>query len=180
VRGAQLLRRTIILVAGGVAASCASQPGSAVLATQIPPSTPPPTKITRLLLWLPADDRALDASLFAVRFTAALAPVGGVVAVGRARPAEADRWADQRRFITAFKPTHRLEIDATQTGSTRPIELTPSTTGLIFTLRAVLYAGDGREPLRVFEYGPVRGSTAKTGPGFVDDVVETLRSDDFL
>jgi hypothetical protein len=175
-----MLRRTMILAAGSAAASCAREQIAAVLATQVPSAAPPPTKITRLLLWLPADDQALDAKVVAERFTTELASVGAVVAVGRAKPSRLDRRGDQQPFIATFKPTHRLEIEARRTGSRDSMTLTPSTVGLIFTVNGVLYPGDGTEPLRMFEYGPMTGRTSVTGPKLVDAVVAKLKLDGYL
>ncbi len=146
-----MLRRTLILVvAGGMASSCGTAPPA--LQTVALRSAPPAKKIERLLIWLPADDAALDPLVTANTFKSQLEPLGVAVQIGRSTALELSRADDQKLFIAGFKPTHRLEIDiAGRVGRAGVIGDTLS----VSVVRVALYDATGATPLRAFTYGPI-------------------------
>jgi hypothetical protein len=171
-----MLRRSMMLAAiGSLVGACARTVPA--FTAKLPPNAPPPTKIERLLLWLPADDSAVNAQQLAEAFRTKLAPYGVSMSVGRARPLELERSDEQQPFMSSFKPTHRLEVDVRKGASTAyATGVIPMTVAGRFTLDLILYAGNSREPLRVFEYGPAYVDTGK----YVDRIIDTLRANGYL
>ncbi len=165
----------IAMLAASVVASCTKEPKLSALSTA---SAPPASKITRLLIWLPSDDSAADAKEMALQFTSKLSALGVAVQIGRSTALELDRGDDQKPFVAAFKPTHRLEIDTIATvrysgGMVSAIVhgQTPTT-----YLKVALYDATGKTSLRSFSYGPAH----KFGGEFAETILAKLKEDGFL
>jgi len=122
-------RRTILLtLASGTLAACAAnvkplreQP---VVAASKPASAPPPSKIQRLLLWLPPHSATevrtsayggtkllFDNAVFGDELKKKFQSAGIEVVEGTSTPLELDRRDDQRALMTRFKLTQRFEVD---------------------------------------------------------------------
>jgi hypothetical protein len=162
-----MIRRSMLLTMGGsVLASCSSKPA---LTTVARPLTSQPTKIERLLLWLPADGATIDVKETALEFVAQLSPFGVAVKVGRSTTLELDREDDQKPIISAFQPTHRLEIDVARS-------ITMGSGFSAAALKAALYDANGKDPVRVYVVTQ-RGSD---GTKFVNLIVMKLQADGYL
>jgi len=162
----------IRVLAASVVASCT--PPAPTLKALSTASAPPASKITRLLIWLPADDSAADVKVMALQFTSKLSALGVAVQIGRSNALELDRADDQKPFIAGLKPTHRLEIDilASLSGG----GLGANKRGPTAFLRVALYDATGKTPLRSFSYGPAN----KFGGEFAEMILSKLKEDGFL
>jgi hypothetical protein len=179
-----LSRRLFLLASGGLASAillnaCVSDP--AFVHEPLASPSPPPAKMQRLLLWLPASDARLDGANVAARFTSALAPYGVTMETGRSTRLEVDRSADQKAVIEKFRPTYRLEIDIPEGRSeTSTLEnRSGSTSGVSatsFVVRGVLYRGDSRTPLARYHFH----AQSRYATRFVEQVVEKLKDGGYL
>lgn len=167
-----MLRRTMMLLMAGDAATSCTRVAPTV-STIVLPSAPPPTKIERLLIWFPANDSAVDAKKMADAFAVQLAPFGVAVKAGRSTALELDRGDDQKPFVVAFKPTHRLEIDVAGSVS---IGGMAGTNLLQSALRVSLYDANGKTPIRAYTL-PHRPNTDSAS---VTLIVEKLKADGYL
>ena len=172
-------RRLLLLASSGVLLAACS-PSDPAFIYRASPSTTPPEKMQRLLLWLPPNDDYLDGKGVSTAFVAALAPYRVAVETGRSSRLELARSEDQKALIEQFKPTYRLEIDVVEgTSEAHSITSTTSstkTTATSIILRGVLYRGADRTPLARFHYR----AKSKSAPVFVALVVEKLRADGYL
>ena len=171
-RGLLTFRRSLMFMATTSMIAACREPKVYTLGPRI---GPPSAKIERLLLWLPADDRALDAKAVADQFRAKLSPFGVVMGVGRSTALELDRSDDQKALIASFRPTHRLEIDIMASGMSGGTSLLVSPIPWV-ALKAALYVGDSKTPLQTYEYDRVN----RAGTKFVDKMVETLQAAGYL
>jgi len=155
----------------GVAILTSCGPSRPAFTYDVLPVAPPPTKIERLLLWLPPANRFLDDQRVAASFATALAPYGVALETGNTKVMELDRGDDQKSIIQRFNPTHRLEIDIA--------EMTVSSgrfSGASVVLAGVLYRRDNKVPLVRFTYD-LRSTEA---PDLAAKVVERLRATGYL
>jgi hypothetical protein len=164
-----------------------------VMSPTLRSSTAPPGRIRRLLVWLPSDKSAGKANteIRSAAIEKDLRVRGGpldiVVRVETVQALELDRAETQRQVIADFKPTHRLEIDRGVKGpKPDPTLGIPTIAGFMvgaimqnkvsnayFTV--ALYVADGREPIRVYRYGP-----AYKASELVDAIVAELKAEGFL
>jgi hypothetical protein len=163
-----VLRRLIIGSLVPFLASCGGSRRNFTYET----SAAPPTKIERLLLWLPAGDYILDGKAQESAFADALAPYNVGVRSGRTRPLELERSKDQRPLIAVFNPTHRLEIDIVEASSISRGRFSATSA----VVRGVLYERDSRTRLAMFYYA----LADKHAPELAGLVVERLRATGYL
>lgn len=169
-----MIRRSMFaMFAASVVASCTPPPPT--LKAISPASAAPTSKITRLLIWLPADDSAADVKVMALQFTSKLSALGVAVQIGRSNALELDRGDDQKPYIAGFKPTHRLEIDVLVSLLSGG-GLGVAKRGPTAFLKVALYDAMGKTPLRSFSYGPAN----KFGGEFAQTILAKLNEDGFL
>ncbi len=128
--------------------------------------------LSRLLLWLPPDDKTVDWALFASQLGSALAPYGVTTETGRSSRLSLSRNDDQKASIAGFNPTYRLEIDiadATSVGS-------GTVTAASIIVMGVLYRGDGRAPLAKFHHH----ARSRNVPQLVLEIVQMFRKGGYL
>jgi hypothetical protein len=156
----------------GVAILTSCGPSRPAFTYDVLPAAPPPTKIERLLLWLPPANRVLDDQRVAASFATALAPYGVALETGNTKVMELERGDDQKSVIQRVNPTHRLEIDIA--------EMTMSSTGRFsgasVVLAGVLYRRDSKVPLVRFTYD----LRSREAPDLAAKVVERLRATGYL
>jgi hypothetical protein len=162
----------MFLAAPGAVILGSCGPSRPAFTFDVAPGAPPPTRIERLLFWLPPSNFILDDRSVAASFAAALAPYGVTLETGNTKVLELDRSDDQRAVIQRFNPTHRLEIDI--------VELTAASKGAFSgtsaVLRGILYRRDSKVPLARFDYV----WRSKDAPGLAAQVVERLRATGYL
>lgn len=136
-------RRSLLIAAIGavVVSGCDPEKRLQVIA---PAPAPPPTKIQRVLIWMPGGEAIVNVRSLEKAFETALAPLGVSAGFGRSNPLELNRGDEQKRAMDALAATHRLEIDivAASYGGYQSSRV----------LRIVLYAGTARAPLMIFTY----------------------------
>jgi hypothetical protein len=117
-----MLRRSfVVTLAGSLIGGCAKVTPAPV---EIPADAPPPSKIRRLLVWLPAPSATetarpglttskslFDNEVFVSELRQKLQPFGVEIAVGTSSGSERDRRDEQNALVARFRPTHRLEVD---------------------------------------------------------------------
>lgn len=164
--------RRLLLAIPSVAVLTSCGPSRPAFTYDVLPAAPPPTKIERLLLWLPPANYVLDDKRVAASFAAALAPYGVALETGNTKPMELERSDDQKSAIQRFNPTHRLEIDIA--------EMTASSmgrfSGATVVLGGVLYRRDSKVPLVRFTYD----LRSREAPDLAAKVVERLRAAGYL
>ncbi len=136
-------RRALLIAAVGavVVSGCSPEKRLQVIA---PAAAPPPTKIQRVLIWMPGGEAVVDARSLEKAFETALTPLGVSTGFGRSNLLELNRGDDQKRAMDALAASHRLEIDIVAASYSRYQSSR--------VLRVVLYAGTGRAPLMIFTY----------------------------
>jgi hypothetical protein len=139
-------RRSLLAATVGalVTAGCLSE--GKLLQVTAPANAPPPTRIERVLVWLPPQQGLVSAKL-GDAFVSAFAPYGVPVRVGRATALELNRGEDQARLMNELGATHRLEVEL---ASFRQV----GGSSAQWTLAVMLYGGAGRTRLMTFQYEP--------------------------
>jgi hypothetical protein len=139
-------RRTFLVTTVGALATAGCLSEGKLLQVTAPPNAPPPTRIERVLVWLPPQESLVNAKL-GDAFVSAFAPYDVPVRVGRATALELNRGEDQARLISELKATHRLEVEV---ASFRQVSGTPAQ----WTLAVSLFNGTSRRPLMTLQYRP--------------------------
>lgn len=157
----EMIRRTFLaaILAGGMSA-CAPPPPRPVTLVAAPDG-PPPSKIQKLLVWLPPTQagelnvpaafgstkrvHVFDFSAFGDELRRQFEGHGVQVLIGTSSGFELDRADEQRKLRAQFRPTHRLEVDmsyrsaeSTMAGSAR------GAAGFLWRL----YNGEDAKPVR--------------------------------
>jgi hypothetical protein len=170
--GQIVCRRSILAMLAAPLASCSSK--AAKFSFEAASGAPPPTRIERLLLWVPAGFAAgADTKQVINAFSAKLGRFGVAVKVGQSSRLELDRSDAQRPFMETFKPTHILEVirlsGVLENG--RVVDMFSAT-----SFRAQLFDAGSHRWLRTYTYG----GSGDPGPLFVDEVLNQLRADGYL
>jgi len=182
-----MLRRAVLLTLGSALASACTpvpKPDPNAPPLGIPPDAPPPSKIRRLLVWLPppaatdvyagvthgAQSVLFNNAVFVEALKRALQPYGVEVAVGIGSGFELDRRDEQRALMDQFNPTHRLEVDVVNVMSSRYAH--------IAEMRWQLFDAKDKKPVR-FKSFAATGNDAKLRAD-VDYAVKHLEAQGFL
>lgn len=162
-------RRTLLLATVAPLATAGCMTGGKVMGVVTSPDSPPPTRITRLLIWFPPANNLLVVDRLGRAFKTELGAYDVAVAIGQSTPLELDRARDQAPALQEIRANYRLEIEVVSSYQSRRL----GASGLV---AANLFAGTNRTPVLTVMYR----MSDSFSTGLASAIVQTLRERGYL
>ncbi|CAN5905514.1 hypothetical protein BH11PSE3_BH11PSE3_33480 [soil metagenome] len=138
-------RRTFLVMSAGALATTGCLSDEERLQVTTSSNAPPPTRIERVLLWLPPQT-GLASAKFGEAFVSAFAPYGVTVRVDRAKALELNRGEEQAASMSEMEATHRLEVEVATLSQGGSMPSSQSTFIVSF------FIGTSTRPVATFRY----------------------------